>query len=310
MYILTRIIIPALLALMLVACDSSDDPAQETESAAAPEAGIDVAEWQQQGRDDFDKAASDWQAALAGLEQSPGDAQLKTLRESLAGWYQAFTMQALPLNARACQLDQHATLSRMDTWPLYPGYIDAMPEWPESGLISDPYLEMDGKTLRLQHGATDEAEASLGFAAMFVVLNGTGDTAKALSFFQGEENQAARRLSYLKLAGEQIIRDYRVLMSEAPLSDSDLDCALSKMLREHQKLKESADNDNELVIPATVRQTLGNNLLVSLQNVPESVVQAWNDARPGILDTLAASKKDGWQVIEAWQEGDRSTPEA
>ena len=78
--------------------------------------------------------------------------------------------------SRACQLNQQELLNRMDTWPLYPGYLDALPEWPESGLISDPYLEMTRKSLRTQHGATDASEASLGFAALFVALNGTEET--------------------------------------------------------------------------------------------------------------------------------------
>ena len=76
--------------------------------------------------------------------------------------------------SRACQLKQQELLNRMDTWPLYPGYLDALPEWPESGLISDPYLEMTRKSLRVQHGATDASEASLGFAALFVALNARG----------------------------------------------------------------------------------------------------------------------------------------
>ncbi len=298
----------ALLAMTITGCDSPEEPAPVTATETVAESGIVITEWQEQSRTEFEQAAASWQQALVTLEQPPSEESLKQARTALAGWYATFGKQALLLNARACQLDQQALLARMDSWPLYPGYIDAMPQWPESGLISDPYLEMDSKTLRLQHGATDPAEASLGLSAMLVVLNGSDETAKALSYFQGEENNAPRRRLYLKLAGEQLLADYQALLSETPVLSGDLDCALSRMLERHQQLADSAANDEELVIPQTVRQELSALLLQSLQQLPESAGSAWEQTRTGILDAIAASKKAGWQAITDLQ--DKKAPDA
>ncbi|MZR64499.1 hypothetical protein [Alcanivorax sp. DP30] len=296
-------LVAALLILLLGACDSTDAPVPDTAPETLTQNGIAAAQWQQQSRQQFEQAAANWQQALVSLEQAPTDTSLATLRDALSSWYQTFTAQSLLLNARACQLDQQALLSRIDTWPLYPGYIDAMPQWPESGLISDPYLELNRKTLRIQHGATDPAEASLGFAAMFVVLNGTGDTPKALDHFQGDESNAPRRRSYLKLAGEQILADYQALLSsDIPLTGNDLDCAVRQLQQRHQLLADSADNDDELVIPPTVRNTVNDKLQTSLQGLPDDVANHWEELQPGIIDAIAASTKEGWLPITAWRE--------
>ena len=295
-------LVTALLAFTLAACDSAEAPAPDTATSHPAQRDIPAAEWQQQRRQAFEQSADHWQQSLAGLVQSPNNDALSALRQSLSTWYQTFTGQALLLNARACQLEQHALLSRMDTWPLYPGYIDAMPQWPESGLISDPYLELDPKTLRIQHGATDTAEASLGFAAMFVVLNGTSDSPKALDRFQGDKNNAPRRLDYLKLAGEQILADYQTLLaSDIPLTSANLNCAVSQMRQRQQQLADSAENDDELVIPPTVRKTVDSALLASLQNLPDAVASAWDEIQPGLIEAIAASRQGGWAAIDAWQ---------
>lgn len=291
----------ALLALALSGCDAPDAPAPQAEQPEPAQSSIPVSDWQQQHRQQFEAAAARWQQALVTLDQEADQSSLDAARLALADWYDTFTAQTLLLNARACQLDQQALLERMDSWPLYPGYIDAMPQWPESGLISDPYLEMDRKTLRLQHGATDAAEASLGFAAMLVVLNGTGEAPRGLEHFQGEDNNAPRRLRYLKLAGEQAVADYQSLSNSLPVSADNLDCALSRIIERHQKLASSAVNDDELVIPDTVRRTVNDRLLASLEQLPDSAASAWNESRPGLLDTLAASAEEGWGPLEAWQ---------
>lgn len=297
----TQALLASVLALSVAACDSTDAPSPDTAEDTVMETGIAVTEWQQQSRDEFASASSSWQQALEKLAQTPSDATLAAVRESLSNWYQGFIAQTLLLQARACQLDQHSTLARMDSWPLYPGYIDAMPEWPESGLISDPYLDLDRKTLRIQHGATDAAEASLGFAAMFVVLNGTGTALKPLSHFQDEALQAPRRLTYLKLAGEQLVADYQTLTPEAPLQASDLNCGLAAIIDQHRQLAEASASDSELVTPERLREILDSQLLAALKSLPEAVGNSWNQSDAGILDALAATSNDDWSTLTDWQ---------
>ncbi|MDP4597886.1 MAG: hypothetical protein NWS96_03510 [Pseudomonadales bacterium] len=64
-------------------------------------------------------------------------------------------------------IDQQAPLLfQIDAWPIEPGYLDSLPAYPDSGLISDVTLAITAESLREQHGFTDSQEVSLGFHAM------------------------------------------------------------------------------------------------------------------------------------------------
>lgn len=297
-----RYLLASLLALLLVACEQPDNTeTAETEHHDTLLPGIPVADWQQASSDQFEQAASQWQQTLTQFGQAPEQDSLDALRVTLTQWYATLAGQYLLPAARACQLEQQIILERLDSWPLYPGYIDALPEWPESGLISDPYLEMTRKTLRTQHGATDSAEASLGFAALFVVLNGTADSPKPLTAFTGEEDSVARRQQWLALASEQLIADYRTLVSHATLTAADLHCGARSLLSRHQKLALALE-DNELVIPEGTRNGLDSHLLTGLQALPETVMDEWENSQPGIRQALEQSHGSGWEPIIQWLE--------
>ena len=297
-----RYLLASLLALLLMACEQSSNTGSappEQDSPLLP--GIPVADWQQTSSDQFEQAAAQWQHALSQFDRNPENASLKQLRETLTQWYKTLAGHYLLPAARACQLEQQLILDRLDSWPLYPGYIDALPEWPDSGLISDPYLEMSRKTLRTQHGATDSAEASLGFAALFVVLNGTAALPKPLNAFIGEEDSMARRRQWLALASEQLIADYRTLISDATLTAADLHCGLGTLLGRQQKQALPLE-DNELVIPEGIRDGLESHLLSGLQALPQSVIEDWERSQPGIREALEQSHDSGWEAIMQWQE--------
>lgn len=51
----------------------------------------------------------------------------------------------------------------IDAWPIEPGFLDSLPQYPDSGIISDFTLIISRETLIRQHGFTDPSEASLGF---------------------------------------------------------------------------------------------------------------------------------------------------
>ncbi len=51
----------------------------------------------------------------------------------------------------------------IDPWPIEPGFIDSLPEYPDSGIISDTTIPITLDALREQHQFSDEAEVSLGF---------------------------------------------------------------------------------------------------------------------------------------------------
>ncbi len=290
----------ALLAFALTACDDpapAPEPDQPRQDAVI--ISIPATDWQAQADQAFQSGGAGWQQALTGFDQTPDQATLDTLRSSLQSWYNIFTGQYLLLASRACQLEQPAVLERMDTWPLYPGYLDALPQWPESGLISDPYLEMSRQSLRQQHGATDPAEASLGFAALFVVLNGTADSPKTLDAFQGDDDSVQRRRQYLKLAGEQLVADAGLLSISEPLTVDALHCGLAQTVTRASRDASGADEDGRFV-PAAVKETRSRVLLSSLQSIPETTLNAWEQEAPGIADAIAAVEEKGTAPLVEW----------
>ncbi len=292
-----RYFLAALLALVLSGCDNNtQEPApSEERDTSITEAEIPASDWQQNADKAFQDSAAAWQQALLDFTETREQAQLDALR-----WYAAFVDHYLLAASRACQLNQQELLNRMDTWPLYPGYLDALPEWPESGLISDPYLEMTRKSLRTQHGATDASEASLGFAALFVALNGTEETPKALPLLAGDDEIALRRREYLQLATEQLLTDAKLLSVEAPLDSQALKCGLEHTLARDAR-KASTDLEAEgLFIPATVREVNAERLLKGVRNMDQTALEAWAEKAPGIEEALAASKKAGSEALQEW----------
>lgn len=297
-----RYFFAALLALVFSGCDNNTpeptpDPQSDTPAVMAD---IPATQWQQNADNAFQDSAAEWQQALNDFEQNREQAQLDALRDHLERWYATFVDHYLLAASRACQLGQQELLNRMDTWPLYPGYLDALPQWPESGLISDPYLEMSRKSLRTQHGATDASEASLGFAALFVALNGTGDTPKALPLLASDDEIALRRRQYLQLAAEQLQADAKLLSVEAPLDAQALKCGLEETLARNTR-KDSTDLEAEgLFIPATVRQVNEERLLKGVRNMDQTTLEAWAEKAPGIEEALAASEETGSEALSGW----------
>lgn len=303
-----RVFLMTLLAGLLLACDSSTDNLTDTSPKPASTATlteIPAAQWQQQADERFTAAADAWQQALTRFEQTPDEQQLTALREALSQWYQRFASQYLLLASRACQQDgnvnRQVILSRLDSWPLYPGYLDALPQWPDSGLISDPYLELTRQNLRRQHGATDPAEASLGFAAMAVALNGTPDAPNTLAAFTGEEGVPARRRQYLKLAGEQLVADHQQLALNRPLNEMALQCGLMGTLAHWQQLSDSANEQEEgRLIPELSTSVIESALLNGVQTMAPDIIARWNQINPGIAGSIKQSEEKGWAPIKAW----------
>jgi hypothetical protein len=51
---------------------------------------------------------------------------------------------------------------RIEAWPLEPGFIDSLPDYPQSGIVNDVTLSLTETSLRTQHGATSDSELSTG----------------------------------------------------------------------------------------------------------------------------------------------------
>lgn len=289
-----------LLPLLLNGCDSSQDNADDKPVETAQVQSVSSQKWEANAEKTFHLQAQAWQQALDAFQQTPDQAHLTALRGQLENWYASFADQYLLLASRACQLDLQSVFTRLDSWPLYPGYLDSLPQWPDSGLINDPYLNMDRQTLRTQNGATDRAEASLGFAALFVVLNGTEDAPRALEAFSGDDDIVKRRREYLKLASEQLQADRKKLGSTATLTDRALQCGLALTLQQAGQI-DSANNDGEgLFTPPALLAISKARLLKGVQDMDESTREDWEAVSPGINKAIEASAKQGWQPLQAW----------
>ena len=54
----------------------------------------------------------------------------------------------------------------IDSWPIEPGFIDNLPMYPNSGIVSDVSIPIDETSLRQQHQFTDLSEAAIGLHAI------------------------------------------------------------------------------------------------------------------------------------------------
>lgn len=63
-----------------------------------------------------------------------------------------------------------ARRSRVHAWPLLPGYLDDIPEYPDSGLVHDLSLPLTAVSLRQQHQQFDAEEVVLGLHAIEFLL--------------------------------------------------------------------------------------------------------------------------------------------
>ena len=84
-------------------------------------------------------------------------------------FYQNLSIQ-MEMPELARQLDRlHFRINR---WPIFPGYIDYVDQYPESGLVYDISLEMTANSIREQHGRYDLSEATSGFHPLEFLLWG------------------------------------------------------------------------------------------------------------------------------------------
>ncbi len=126
---------------------------------------------------------------------------------------------------------------QINHWPIIPGYIDYVEDYPDSGIVNDINVELDGSGLREQHGSFDVAEATLGFHVIEFLLWGsnteTGEARPTSDYFAVEELSASqidngflleqlgsnRRRQLVTVVLESLLEDFR---SSVTLWDSQL----------------------------------------------------------------------------------------
>lgn len=100
-------------------------------------------------------------ALLAAVRQfldSPTDSSRVALQQAWLSAHEAFSA------SRALILGEHDDLLfAIDAWPIQPGFLDSLPQYPDSGIVNDFTVEISAQALEQQNGITDSEEVSLGF---------------------------------------------------------------------------------------------------------------------------------------------------
>jgi len=61
---------------------------------------------------------------------------------------------------------------QINHWPIFPGYVDYLEGYPNSGVVSDINISIDKESIREQHGYFDLAEATTGFHVLEFLIWG------------------------------------------------------------------------------------------------------------------------------------------
>ena len=110
--------------------------------------------------------------------QQPTDAEFTALREAWLQLHSSYESTLLHRYFASEALDEQQTLNffevqyRLDHWPILPGYIDYVGDYPYSGIVNDMTVPLEANVLRDQHGEFDIHEASIGFHVLEFMLWG------------------------------------------------------------------------------------------------------------------------------------------
>ena len=190
-------------------------------------------------------AAPGFREAVHALLMDTDEEALEIARNAWTLLYESYN-RAWPVLATRGELDPTLVphLARADTWPILPGYIDAMPEWPDSGIVYDVTVDVDINTLLSLHGMTDPSEVAVGFQVLELLLFGLPDAPREVAGLAPvvvteseaekplNEYPEMRRRAYLDAASALLLEDLSALIHPQPLPDAArLPEALSRGLR-------------------------------------------------------------------------------
>ena len=163
------LIVTAICACLLVSCD------RDVESASAviqPVVGAPL-QYRQYVLDqlpDLSASAHEFSNMVMAFLEEPDPVHLETARTSWLHLHHNLVNLEVYLNRPSASEALRQLWFDLDAWPLEPGFIDSIPEYPNSGIINDLTLDMSETTLRSQHGATSPMEVSTGMHAAEYLL--------------------------------------------------------------------------------------------------------------------------------------------
>lgn len=191
MLTLRRFFDPALLILLLFGIVGCDQKAPVTESSTATPAPVVSAPpsptfsfpsaqlfdvWVASAQKCYSEAQLTYLEFDAKAQEFLGTPSQLRLRQLQDAWSTAHHHYA------ACRIFQQPIASdrqtllimrnQLDAWPIMGGFLDAVPQYPDTGLINHGTIEMSIGTLIDQHQLTDPTEVTLGFHALEFLLWG------------------------------------------------------------------------------------------------------------------------------------------
>ncbi len=214
------LIATAICIFFLGACDQDVTP---THAIVQPAIGAPI-EYRQYVLDllpDLGSQASELATSVETFLGNPDNVNLETAR---AHWLRLHHT-LVSLEAYCNRPETSDALKQLwfdlDAWPLEPGFIDSIPEYPNSGLINDLTLAMSEGALRSQHGATSPSEVSTGMHALEYLLwqrsleeyqsRDQLSEAESESGLSVEQLSSNRRREMLRLIVTLLVKDLQTL---------------------------------------------------------------------------------------------------
>ncbi|MDC3196856.1 hypothetical protein OAU36_03890 [Gammaproteobacteria bacterium] len=193
----------ATLLLVLVGCSENTsepqiaEPTAETRpsgfellnpelSTAAKQIALDYAE---QIRVDFSQVSIEIEKLQSAIGEFLAQTNIENLDRARQSWllaHSAYELTTLHRYFAASILDEQNSIAllqlqyQINHWPIVPGYLDYVDGYPDSGIVHDINVSLDGIGLRDQHGAFDISEVTLGFHVLEFLLWGSRDTQSEL----------------------------------------------------------------------------------------------------------------------------------
>jgi len=174
-----RILLLAVVALGgLVACEPASPPERKSPVEKMPSSeqrlvGNLLKEQQGERLRRLKAGAKGFADAVQGLLGNPDELRLTTAREGWSRLYRSFNESMLVLSCRVAEQPAlAATLRRIDHFPMLPGYIDGLQEWPDSGIVNDLSVELTRESLLHAQSLSSDDESSLGFQVVAFLLYG------------------------------------------------------------------------------------------------------------------------------------------
>jgi len=222
-----------MVVVMLTACNDIGDPASEGKiTLNAPEIRAAVSEMALTSGSDHQRLIESLEALEQSVTRFTKNANEAQLADAQQRWIEAHQLFALAsvffLVPEGTSMQKH--LFNVDAWPILPGFLDAMPDYPDSGIINDVTLPITDGSLRQQHGITDIEEVSLGYHALELFL-----FSKELTDYTNTSEPSQRRLEAINILADLLVQDVRSLIAQQRtlvknLQDRNEEAILSTML--------------------------------------------------------------------------------